>query len=623
MDEQRFYPLRSPTPDLTTAAPLAQPPGSPTARTPTCSCAACPCAAECLQWRQQAGFWRSCFQRCQQREQRLRQQLAGLQASNWPQLLEQAQEREQILKQQVATLEARVGVLEHCLRGRQSEKKKRHAAAVVTSPAAPPRRRGQQPHNPAPSRRRFDQLPTQEETCQLPAAQQRCPHCGEPFAPFPGSDDGPLIEIDVRAYRRRYHRQRYRKTCPCAATPALLTAPPPPKLVPKSYLGVSVGVLLLWEKYAAYQPSYRFRALLRSRGVDLPLGTIPGGLHKRVPLFEPLDQALVEHQRQEQHWHCDETRWLVFTEQEGKSGPHWSLGVFCRPATVVFVLDPTRAHHVPETHRAGARGIASVDHASVYKAMAPVKEGPIVLAFCWAHVRRDFLEVLTGYAARGAGVASWLEDIRERYRRNDARCEALTAAPTSADPSAPPASADPSAPAAVAPGNPVAAVPSQSPAAAAAARCLREHVDQLAQRCQTELQQPDRHPACRKVLTSLPKHWSGLTVFLDHPAVPLDNNTAERAARGPVVARKNYYGSGAWWSGRLAAMLFALLQTLAVGNICPLRWLTAYLTACAEAGGRPPAPATAFLPWNLSAAQKQQWAMPSRQPPPATAADTS
>ena len=39
-------------------------------------------------------------------------------------------------------------------------------------------------------------------------------------------------------------------------------------------------------------------------------------------------------------------------------------------------------------------------------------------------------------------------------------------------------------------------------------------------------------------------HWSGLTVFVDHPWVPMDNNVAERAARLPVVGRKNFYGSG-------------------------------------------------------------------------------
>jgi transposase len=617
MDGQRLYPLvvwsptALPTASDPAAAPAAQPPGSgpPPAMLTARPCPACPCAAAWVDLRQQAGSWKSCFERCKQREQRLRQQLAEqLEEKNWQRLCEQSQQRERVLQQQVTALQAQLGVLEQRLRGRKSEKKKRHPETVLTSPSATPRRRGQQPTNAAPPRRRFDHLPTQEESRALPADAAHCRQCGAAFAPFPGTDDGNLIEIDVRAHRRRYHCQRYRKTCTCAATPALLTAPPPPKLIPKGYLGISVWVLLLLEKYAAYQPTYRFLALLRSFGIDLPLGTVTEGLKKLVPLFEPLYRALAEHQRQEHHWHCDETRWLVFIEQEGKTGHNWSLWVFCSPQAVVFVLDPTRAHDVPETHLAGATGIANVDRASVYKAMAQVKQGQVVLAFCWAHVRRDFLEVVTGYAELNEWVTSWLEEIRTLYQRNDARLEALTAAAAVADSSVSAASANSSVP---------------PPTVAAAEEQLRQHVAHLAQRKDAELGQPDLHPACTKVLTSLHKHWSGLTVFLDHPEVPLDNNAAERAERGPVVARKNYYGSGALWSGRLAAMMFSLLQTLAVWNLCPLRWLTAYLTSCAEAGAKPPADAAAFLPWNLTPEQKQHWALPSSQSQRPAAANTS
>ena len=66
----------------------------------------------------------------------------------------------------------------------------------------------------------------------------------------------------------------------------------------------------------------------------------------------------------------------------------------------------------------------------------------------------------------------------------------------------------------------------------------------------------------------------------------MDNNTAERSERGPVVGRKNYYGSGSLWSGRLAAMMFSLFQTLCLWGLNPRLWLTAYLEACAQAGGR-------------------------------------
>src|SRR5260370_8432204 len=72
-----------------------------------------------------------------------------------------------------------------------------------------------------------------------------------------------------------------------------------------------------------------------------------------------------------------------------------------------------------------------------------------------------------------------------------------------------------------------------------------------------------------KVLTSLQEHWSGLTHFADDPRIPMDNNLSERRLRGPALGRKNYYGSGALWSGRLAATLFSILATLKLCQLNP------------------------------------------------------
>ena len=124
---------------------------------------------------------------------------------------------------------------------------------------------------------------------------------------------------------------------------------------------------------------------------------------------------------------------------------------------------------------------------------------------------------------------------------------------------------------------------------------LRVAVTAFAAQGESELSDPELHPARRRVLESLGNHWTGLTVFVEHPEVPMDNNTAERAQRGPVVGRKNYYGSGAVWAGCLAAMMFSLLQTLCLWQLNPRAWLTAYLTACAEAGGEPAKDVGVFL----------------------------
>ena len=115
--------------------------------------------------------------------------------------------------------------------------------------------------------------------------------------------------------------------------------------------------------------------------------------------------------------------------------------------------------------------------------------------------------------------------------------------------------------------------------------------DAAGERSDPKLRQP-----CRKVLESLEEHWSGLIQFVDDPRIPMDNNASERAGRGPAVARKNFYGSGSLWSGRLAAAMFSLLATLAHWKLNPRRWLTWYLESCAAAGGKAPEDIQPFLP---------------------------
>ena len=83
------------------------------------------------------------------------------------------------------------------------------------------------------------------------------------------------------------------------------------------------------------------------------------------------------------------------------------------------------------------------------------------------------------------------------------------------------------------------------------------------------------------------------------PQLPLDNNTAERALRTPVIGRKNFYGSGAEWAAHLAADVWTVTATAARHDIEPLGLLTGYLHECARNGGAAPAGADLdpFLSW--------------------------
>ena len=117
-------------------------------------------------------------------------------------------------------------------------------------------------------------------------------------------------------------------------------------------------------------------------------------------------------------------------------------------------------------------------------------------------------------------------------------------------------------------------------------------------------------PSAQKLLISLEEHWDGLTVFVEQPDIPMDNNQAERGLRSSVLGRKNYYGSGSIWSSQLAAMAFTIFKTLKLWSINPHTWLLAYLQECAAWGSQPPDNIEKFLPWAMTPELKNLFSKP-------------
>lgn len=91
--------------------------------------------------------------------------------------------------------------------------------------------------------------------------------------------------------------------------------------------------------------------------------------------------------------------------------------------------------------------------------------------------------------------------------------------------------------------------------------------------------------------------WQGLTRFLDHGNIEMDNNTAERALRSVAVGRKNFLFLGSDQGGERAATLYSLLGTAKLNGINPEAYLTRVLTVIAD---HPVNRVSELLPWNLA-----------------------
>jgi transposase len=314
-------------------------------------------------------------------------------------------------------------------------------------------------------------------------------------------------------------------------------------------------------------------------------GTLSGGLQAISPLFAPVKEAFIDKLRSQLHWHADETRWAVFMHALYRAGHHWYLWVFHAPTVVHYVLHPSRAAQVVIDELQGVKsGIISCDRYSAYKKFARLNPG-VVLAFCWAHQRRDFLDLATRHPGFEAWALQWVSDIGQLYHLNAVRLQTTL----------------------------------QSAERDAAQIALEQGMQRMAASLGEALADPALGSPARKVLQSMKAHWSGLSVFVKHPWVPMDNNVAERDERGPVVGRKNFYGSGAQWAGELAALMYSVFATLKLWGINPNTWLFDYLQACAENVQRATSDISRFLPWAMDEARLA--AMRNTQPAPVALAE--
>jgi len=480
--------------------------------------------------------------------------------------LRQAAQREARLGAELEVAQAKIRDLRQRVFGRKSERRKggrEQPGQALVSRAA----RGHQRGAPGHGRTMQSHLPERIEWVEMDTPQ--CPRCGLALSIFPGSEDSEVLEIEVQAYRRVIRRRRYRALCECGCVPGIVTAPPPARLIERGKFGMSVWASVLLDKFLYGRPSHRLLQDLADRGLNVSAGTLAGGLQALAPLFAPLDQVLLHKLRSEPHWHADETRWPVFVDLADKVGHRWYLWVFHSRSVVHYVLDESRSTTVVQGELAGVdSGFISCDRYAAYKKFARLNPG-IVLAFCWAHQRRDFLELANDYPAVSPWAMGWVAAIAELYHLNGLRLQAKCG----------------------------------SAERAAHHADLQQAVQRMATQREGALADPVLAEPAAKVLQSMTVHWAGLTVFVDHPGVPMDNNVAERDARLAVVGRKNFYGSGSEWSGQLAATMYSLLMTVKLWRLNARTWLSAYLQACADNGNRAPPDLNAFLPWAMDVAR--------------------
>ena len=380
--------------------------------------------------------------------------------------------RIETLEVQLARLRATGAVLSRALFGRKSEKQETPRSG---------RPRGQQRGAPGHGRTQRPGLEERTEELKPPEEARVCSCCGKAYVAN-GVDESTLVEIEVKAHKRVIRRPRWRRACGCASSPIEVSAPPAPRLFPRTLYGTSFWARFLFEHCACFRPLHRVAAWMSGQGLPISPGTLANSLKRFVPLFEPVADAILAHQNEAALRHADETGWRVQALRgEDRSSRAW-LWTSVSSDAVSFQIDPSRSAEAA-------------------------------------------LE-LFGEALLDTVI------VCDRY-------ECLQAA--------------------------------RSPSRGAGDPCV--------------LLEPSTARLYR---------------VRGRPQVPLDNNLAERVLRGPVIGRRLSFGSDSENGARFTAVMYSVVGTLALNGIDVLRWLEAWLEACAKNAGRPPDDLSPWLPWSMS-----------------------
>ncbi|MCY4469589.1 MAG: transposase [Thiotrichales bacterium] len=312
-------------------------------------------------------------------------------------------------------------------------------------------------------------------------------------------------------------------------------------------------------------------------------GTLADAQSRLLRVFEPLDEAIAERQRRARLVQGDETRWMIHQRSERGENPRCWLWVCVSEDAVRMHIDPNRSARAARVLFAELGETLPVilvcDRYGAYRKLARELAGRFVLATCWVHARRDYIRAAQRHPELRVWSARWLKRFAGLYTRNARRLSHFVRD---------------------------AAMSAQPPAFVAAHRRLKRKVLELFETAQRELHGLPEDSPKAPALRALVREREGLTVFLDSPSTPMDNNASERAIRAAANSRKVSFGSHGATGARLSAVLFSLFATLAMAGINPHHWLLDYLHACAENAGEAPANLDPWLPWTIDDARLER-----------------
>lgn len=408
---------------------------------------------------------------------------------------------------------------------------------------------------------RYPHLPIREQ-CVIQDPAPDCPCCGKGMMASGMTEDSEQLTVIPKKYEiLRQMRMKYR----CSCQGAVLTVPSPPRIIPGSSYSDEMILDVALSKYCDLIPIERYAAMAARGGVkDLPPQSLIEVTHGFADFVSPAYTRIKHGVLAARCLHADETPHRML---EGSDKKSWYLWGFSTPEHCFLECHDTRSGDVASEVLLKSRcEVLVTDVYSGYgKATRVANEerqraslARIRSAYCNSHSRRYFHKSWPKYKE----AEFYLDHYHEIYQLESA-------------------------------------AKGQPPPKVLELRAqMRPRFEAMKKKALEELPSYPEPSKYAKALKYFLENYAGLTLFLDDPDVPIDNNSQERLLRSHVVGRKTWYGTHSERGALTAAILFTLVETCKLNHVNPREYFKR-LVEDLHAGLRPSTP----LEFKLASAQ--------------------
>jgi transposase len=354
------------------------------------------------------------------------------------------------------------------------------------------------------------------------------------------------IEI-IPAKSKILQEARFSYKCSCCSDAevkdSIITAPAVPSIIPKSFSTPSLLAYIATAKFHDGLPLYRQEKIFQRYEIDLDRTTMARWMIQCAIAAQPLINLMQEDLLERAVIGCDETPLQVLKEPQRNAEQKsymWVTRSMFGKSIIVFHYHQGRSTKTANEILGDYSGVVVCDGLKTYDSFA--KDKATTLAACMAHIRRKFMSAHKALKKANPKAeprtTQPLKLIKELYKIE-------------------------------------AEIKGQTPESIQLIRqqrskllmdCLKEWVD-------THQSKVLPKSLTGKAITYALDQWGKMSVFIEHPLVPIDNNSTERSIRPFVIGRKNWLFAATPKGAHASATIYSLIESAKENSIEPFEYL--------------------------------------------------